>query len=232
MVKRDLEIVYNASLDPVEMKPEMEKLIIGLTEIIPLDNQDERKKLAKKIKGDSREKVLQKMAKEFLRFYEEREKRVGKEISREIDKSILLYTIDHLWVDHLTALDSLKEGVRLRGYGQRDPLVEYRKESYQMFQDLLGKIDYHVARRVLRVEVANQPKQEGRISEGRGKLSLPSQGSSGEVSREGNDVFSDNQEERQKVEKVVSNQEKVGRNDPCPCGSGKKYKKCCYPKFG
>ena len=94
-------------------------------------------------------------------------------VSREIEKSVLLYTIDNLWVDHLTALDSLKEGVRLRSYGQRDPLVEYRKESYEMFQELLGRIDYHLARRIFRVEVQAQPKAPVRAVETRGELETP-----------------------------------------------------------
>jgi preprotein translocase subunit SecA len=121
---------------------------------------------------------------------------------REIEKFVWLQTIDRLWIDHLDAMDDLREGVSLRGYGQQDPLVEYKKEAFESFERLINTIEAEVVRRVFRVQVGRQP----------------------EPVRRPMDVVSERP--------VVAGKKKIGRNDPCPCGSGKKYKKCCYPKFG
>ncbi len=223
IINNQFKTLWNISLDPETMESDYRKLIIGFCEIIPVEDSQIRKNWQDKISGLKEEKTIQWLMKKFNQFYNQREKVIGSEAAREIEKSVLVYTIDNLWVDHLTALDNLKEGVRLRGYGQRDPLVEYRKESYQMFQELLGKIEHHLARRIMRVDVGIKPSVSGRMSEGRGKIVDPSQ-------QKPEDVSSSNSETK-KIEPIVSDQPSPGRNDPCPCGSGKKYKKCCYPKF-
>jgi len=221
IIEKELGTIWNMSLDPVTMVPDYRKLVIGFGEIVPIP-EDQRKKLKDGIKDKKEEETIDWLFDKFKQIYDKREEVLGPEASREIEKSVLVYTIDNLWVDHLTALDSLKEGVRLRGYGQRDPLVEYRKESYEMFQDLLAKIDNHVARRILRVEVGLRQQSTG-VQEGRGKMINPNQPQPEQTSQ--------NQEQGKKIQPIVSDQPSPGRNDPCPCGSGKKYKKCCYPKY-
>jgi len=223
-IGKEIEIIVAASLDSQTVKPISSKAIMGFTEIIPIEDKEEREKLEKKIKDSSQEEATARLKDVVQVFYQLRRENLGAEVCREIEKSVLLYTIDHLWVDHLTALETLKEGVRLRGYGQRDPLVEYRKESYQMFQELLAKINFHLARRIFRVEIQKQPTvASAQKVEARGEMFVP-----GAV---------DNQaagpsKSASKAKPVVSGQLHPGRNDPCPCGSGKKYKKCCYPKYG
>jgi preprotein translocase subunit SecA len=217
---QEIKNLWNMSLDPESMKPDYKKLIIGFNEIIPIENKDERENIENKIKKMNEKKAINFLKKTFDKYYQQREEVLGPDASRQIEKSVLLYTLDNLWVDHLTALDNLQEGVRLRGYGQRDPLVEYRKESYQMFQDLLAKVDHHVSRRIMRVDVGIKPTLTGRVKEGRGKFVSPESQGSQPVEQKG-----------KKIEPITSNQPSPGRNDPCPCGSGEKYKKCCYPKY-
>jgi preprotein translocase subunit SecA len=139
-------------------------------------------------------------------FYDLKEKEVSSEIMRQIEKYIMLQIVDNQWKDHLLAMDHLKEGIGLRGYGQRDPLVEYKKEAFDMFADMTNRINTEILTRVFRVQI----KSEEQVP-----VSLPKQQRL---------VYNkSNGEARQPVRKS----EKVGRNDPCPCGSGKKYKKCC-----
>ncbi len=221
IIDEELRTIWNMSLDPGTMKPDYRKLVLGFGEVVPIPEK-ERKDLEEGLEDKEEAEAIDWLFDKFEQIYKKREEVLGTDASREIEKSVLLYTIDNLWVDHLTALDSLKEGVRLRGYGQRDPLVEYRKESYDMFQDLLAKIDNHVARRILRVEVGLRQQTAG-VQEGRGEMIKPNQPQFGQPA----------QDERQgkKIQPIVSDQPSPGRNDPCPCGSGEKYKKCCYPKY-
>jgi len=223
-LKREMEQIVNFSLDAKTMMPDYKRVVLAFTEIVPIEDHSLRQALEKEFKGLSAEELVKKLKNNIVNAYKKHQERLGAEVARQIEKSVLLYTIDNLWVDHLTALDSLKEGVRLRGYGQRDPLVEYRMESFKMFKELLAKIDYHVVRRLFRVEVQIRPQTPaGAISESRGQISL----SKFQAANQKNAQQLGNSQ----VKQVVSNQPKVGRNDPCPCGSGKKYKKCCYPKY-
>jgi preprotein translocase subunit SecA len=147
----------------------------------------------------------------------ESEKKIGeKDLMEKIEKTILLQSIDHYWINHLEIMENLKGGIGLRAYGQRDPLVEYKRESYLKFNELLSAIERQVVYTIYKVGLiervqTEQPKEiklsgptKVAIVNGKRKIGLPT--------------------EARRV--------KVGRNDPCPCGSGKKYKKCCYPKYG
>jgi preprotein translocase subunit SecA len=118
---------------------------------------------------------------------------------RQVEKIVCLRIIDMLWLEHLENMNYLRDSVRLRAYGQRDPLVEYKSEGHKMFQKLLQMFESSIVQTIFRLSIEQEQKQ-------------PSP-STTEVSPQ-------------------SKKSKVGRNDPCPCGSGKKYKKCCYPKYG
>ncbi|MDT8318673.1 MAG: preprotein translocase subunit SecA [bacterium] len=143
--------------------------------------------------------------------YALKEEQLGPDLLRHIEKVIMLQTIDTLWKEHLLSMDLLKEGIGLRGYGQKDPKQEYKKEGYQMFMDMMGRVYYDVVQKLFSVQISREEdasfleeRQEQRMFLGRGEGGEPEERSP--VKREG---------------------DKVGRNDPCPCGSGKKYKKCC-----
>jgi len=134
-----------------------------------------------------------------------------------MEKFVYLGTIDRLWIDHLDAMDNLREGVGLRGYGQKDPLVEYKKEAYTSFEKLMANIDAEIVRRIFRIQIASQPKTQTQI-----QTNIDTQDGMGLGT----------QPQARNVQPVISGQKKLGRNDPCWCGSGKKWKRCHYPQLG
>ena len=141
----------------------------------------------------------------------------------EIEKGILIRSIDNLWVEHLETVDYLRRGIGLRGYGQRDPLVEYKKEAYHMYQDLLALIQKQVSYSIFKTgDMANFISPS--IIERAKKYSAPLKEMTKKV-----DMSSSPSGTIDLARNKLKDQEgnKVGRNDPCPCGSGKKYKKCC-----
>ena len=152
--------------------------------------------------------------------YAEKEKQIGEEAMRTYERIIMLNIIDAQWKDHLLALDHLKQGIGLVGYGQKDPLVEYKKESFDMFQAMLDRIDTTTIRSLFNLQVVAEQAptelQRRRAAARRTSMNFtgPNQGAAAAG------------EEAGKIKTVVRGQPKVGRNDPCPCGSGKKYKKC------
>ena len=141
------------------------------------------------------------------RLYEQREQEFGPEIVRELERVILLKNVDTLWMDHIDAMEELQRGIRLRAYAQRDPVVEYRMEGYDMFDAMIAQIRENTARMMLtvRLQTKEEPKRE--------EVAKPTMATGA----------GDGSEEK----RPMVNGKKVGRNDPCPCGSGKKYKKCC-----
>ena len=156
--------------------------------------------------------------------YAKKEARLTGELMRELERRILLHTLDSEWKDHLYSMDSLKEGIGLRGYGQRDPLIEYKKEAYDMFEDLIGGLKEEVSKLIFRVEIAKEPFLE-RVLVGDPQMPQPTLGRINQ--KEGNNNLSQVQ---MKIPTHKRSESKVGRNDPCPCGSGKKYKYCCGRK--
>jgi len=202
---------------------DFKKVSLEFSEILPL-NSSGRQALVKKLQDSKNpQKELLKILKSA---WLERQKLFGKALMYDVLKYLFLTTLDPLWVEHLTILDDLKDGVRLRAYAQKDPLIEFRKDGFAMFQNLISSFEYNLARRVFRVApntetpVTSTPQ----VEEGRGDkidFSVPP------------DSQSLPQTSAPTKSKTITNSTpKPGRNDPCPCGSGKKYKKCCYPKYG
>ncbi|MBM4145463.1 MAG: preprotein translocase subunit SecA [Nitrospira sp.] len=138
--------------------------------------------------------------------YETKEAEIGSEVMRYLEKVVMLQVIDTQWKDHLLGMDHLKEGIGLRGYGQKDPLVEYKKEAFDVFADMTSRLSTEIIGRLYKIQVQKQeavikePVRQMKLNYNRGA------DSSAHTARHGR---------------------KIGRNDPCPCGSGKKYKKCC-----
>ncbi len=163
----------------------------------------------------SPEELSEKLSTQALNAYEAKEQEVGAELMRHLERMFLLHTIDTLWKDHLLSMDHLREGIGLRGYAQKDPLQEYKREAFQMFADLVERIKEHTLSFLFRVQVTREEEVE-RMEEERRNQRLRLVYSRGEEARE----------EKPK-RKPIRRGRKIGRNDPCPCGSGKKYKKCC-----
>jgi len=145
--------------------------------------------------------------------YAEKEKLFGEKMMRWLERRIILDIVDTQWKDHLLTLDHLKEGIGLRGYGQKDPLVEFKKEAFILFEDMMGRIDTETVRYLFLVQPA-RPEDEAREIERRQRRQqqeMQLQAGAAQAAEQ---------------PKPVRTGAKVGRNDPCPCGSGKKYKKC------
>jgi len=157
--------------------------------------------------------------------YAERERELGPELLRALERHEMLIVIDHQWKDHLLSIDHLKEGIGLRGYGQRDPLTEYKKEAFDLFQDMVERVKAAVVERLFKVQLVREgaPVQVPTIT----ARALPMTESRGESPIENRR----NAAAPASTPRTATG-EKIGRNDPCPCGSGKKYKKCCYLKQG
>jgi preprotein translocase subunit SecA len=151
--------------------------------------------------------------------YHALEERVGDAVMlAEVEKAVMLRTIDDLWIEHLEAMDHLRHGIGLQGYGQRDPLVVYKQEAYRMFNDLVAAINQRVARMIFKIQIATETAEQElhRLA----PMARPVQLSA--PAKEAGDEHASRIGSRAPGQKM----EKVGRNDPCPCGSGKKYKKC------
>ena len=157
---------------------------------------------------------------ELKKRYAIKEQQIGVEAMRTYERIIMLNIIDAQWKDHLLSLDHLKQGIGLVGYGQKDPLVEYKKQSFDLFQEMLDRIDTTTIRSLFNLQVvAEEPPEALRQRRmPRRSTSLTFTGPNQGAAPAG--------EEAGKVKTVVRDQPKVGRNEPCPCGSGKKYKKC------
>jgi len=147
--------------------------------------------LEKAQKAELKTQILEMIKKQGYKEedYQKKETELGSERMRQVEKVVFLRILDMLWLEHLENMDYLRDSVRLRAYGQRDPLVEYKSEGHKMFQELLKRIEIGIANTILKVSLTERPQQERPVT-------------------------------------VSARKEKVGRNDPCPCGSGKKYKKC------
>jgi preprotein translocase subunit SecA len=209
--------------------------------------------------GDVHQEIVDLMDDEARKEYEEKYNKVGKEVMDNVERMVYLRSIDTIWIEHLNAMDLLREGIGLRGYGQRDPLVEYKAEAYALFQRLLGNINAQVVEILLKADIQPQPRklaveQPARNIQMRGADEQMAAGTFGNVSNgSGGEPLTAENPTPQRSEVLNQVQKptgsgvevtvrkrgesrpttssggifpKVGRNEPCPCGSGKKYKKC------
>ena len=174
------------------------------------------------LKGRKREDLEDLLEEIVEKTYELKEQEVGPELMRDIERHVALDLINRKWIDHLDAMDYLREGIGLRGYAQRDPIVEYKKEAYELFQNMLTGVQDDMVRVMYRVQTQEPPKRRRMTYDNVVELSADGpqgmgNGDAGPMSRAHGAPESGSQ--------------KVGRNDPCPCGSGKKFKKCCLGKI-
>ncbi len=193
---------------------EREKIVSEFIAIIPFDLASQGQFLKQLEQFHTTGETIEFLIKLISDMYETREKEVSSEIMRQIEHWVSLQVMDNLWMDHLDAIDDLREGIGLRGYGQRDPLVEYKNEAFNMFERLIATIDSEIVHRLFKVQVqlaqppTNNPQPTTKVPE------KPVQ-----------------TKNNQPVNQLPVIAKKLGRNDPCWCGSGKKWKKCHYPNL-
>ena len=156
------------------------------------------------------EGLAETIAASAFELYAKKEREIGEDNFRQLERYVMLNTVDTLWKDHLLSMDHLKEGIGLRGYAQQNPLIVYKKEGFEMFQGMISRIQEQTLSILFRI----QPAEPEKIQE----IHKP---------KEQNLIFSGSDSEPLKKKPVRRSNEKTGRNDPCPCGSGKKFKKCC-----
>ncbi len=202
--------------------------------LIPFDMASQKRLQADLEKLADKGRMINHLQNIIERSYEAREKQVGPEIMREMERFVTLTTIDQLWMDHLDAVDDLREGIGLRGYAQRDPLVEYKQEAFILFEQLMTSIDYEICHKIFRIQVGS-PEQSAiptNVILGRQDVAsdlMPETAAGPDPNQQVTDVSPS----QAVIKPVVSGNKKIGRNDPCPCGAinpntGRpyKYKQC------
>ncbi len=243
------ERLKNAIVSSVEMQymiqdENMNKNILDqFVEIIPLDPHSQKHILEQIESRHEKEEKIEFLTTLSSDIFKRRQEELGKEIANHISKIVSLQVIDNLWMNHLTAMEDLRIGMRLQAFSQRDPLVEYKNEAFKLFEKLIAGVDDGIVTRIFKVQiVADQP-----------TVDLEAASTNTPAEEIGEEAASEKQKVKSKKKKVISNEQvtnpnsqlparnasasavggpspkKLGRNDPCWCGSGKKYKKCHYP---
>jgi preprotein translocase subunit SecA len=169
----------------------LEGLIHEARRILPVELRQEE------LSPLSRSEIEEELQERARTLYEERERELGAENMRVLERLVMLRTIDNHWIEHLTHMENLRQGIGLEAYGQRDPLVAYKREAHEVFETLMESIQHDIVHTIYHVRIAKEPAPRPQV--------LP---------------------QEQKGKAPVRVGKKIGRNDPCPCGSGKKYKKC------
>jgi preprotein translocase subunit SecA len=216
-----------------------EKIVEAFSTIIPFDDTS-RKQLVQQLEQyhatNEKTEFLTSVA---MDVYTKREEQLGVPLLRQIERIVGLSVIDTFWMDHLDAIENLRQGIGLRGYGQRDPLVEYKNEAYRMFEQLVSAIDDEIVHRIYKVQVQQGPQPHVHTHENTPSSEVSSEigKAQREKSKEKNSsagLGSSNNSSLIQPRSVGESKDskKLGRNDPCWCGSGKKWKKCHYPQLG
>jgi len=226
----DEEVERNISMHCVgeDYEWQVEKITTEIQNIFAFSQQDGKK--LEQIKEDKSKNSAEKITlmQEYVmgkakEAYIKKEQEIGTEALRQVEKAIILQTIDTLWMNHLDEIDYLRQGIGLRGYGQRDPLIEYKREAFHMFSHLMENMRSTTVRTVFKISLMSTAPEAKAVE------ILPEnvqyQGAQENASQFGNTEESGNQQQAQ-PQKPIINSNKVGRNDPCPCGSGKKFKNC------
>ncbi|HJV45788.1 MAG TPA: preprotein translocase subunit SecA [Bacillota bacterium] len=186
---------------PPEEVPE-EWNLEGLLELFEASFLPKERLVLKDLKNQESEEITEKIHELIEQLYAEREAYIGPEQMREFEKVVVLRAVDSKWLEHIDAMDQLRQGIHLRAYGQTDPLREYQFEGFEMFNDMIAAIEEEVATYIMKAEVSGNSLERQEVAKG--------------------EAVNPNAES----EPARRDENKVGRNDPCPCGSGKKYKNC------
>ncbi|CAM3570775.1 preprotein translocase subunit SecA [Vibrio aquimaris] len=168
-----------------------------------------------------REKILE----TSIAVYKEKETVVGEQVLRNFEKSVMLQTLDTLWKEHLAAMDHLRQGIHLRGYAQKNPKQEYKRESFELFEGLLDALKSDVITILSKVRVQQQEEVERMEEQRLAQAEEAARRAQAQHASAGNQLANESQEDHSN-QPMVREERKVGRNEPCPCGSGKKYKQC------
>ncbi len=224
------EIIYKERrevLDGEDLKEKIQKMMHSVTEQIVQTHQTEAgidaEGLVTEVKSilnvelqnvnEDSEELVEEIYNQVIEKYDEKEKEVGEKELRELERVVMLKVVDQKWMDHIDAMDELKDGIGLRAYGQKDPVVQYRIEGFDMFDQMVNDIKTDVVKILVHLKEIQKVERKQTV-----KIT-------GEGLKNSEEPAKPNK--TQTNEPVKNNGPQVGRNDPCPCGSGKKYKNCC-----
>ncbi len=212
LIFSEVETIVNSRMIEGFSDPEINAIVKEFITIIPFDDESQSKLSIELQKVQDPQKISAALIDIARTTYEEREKQLGSGVTREIEKYVYLATIDEKWMDHLDNMDSLRDGIGLRGYAQRDPLIEYQQEAFSMFERLITSIEQSVVKKIFRISPVSRP-----VSVTPRNMVL-----------EKKDLVTGDKTVARKSKTTSNNSTnaKIGRNDPCPCGSGLKWKKC------
>ncbi|MBK7091143.1 MAG: preprotein translocase subunit SecA [bacterium] len=238
----------NSIIDKLDHREEIEEMIVQTADAIVIENSTKGEDedtidlsnmllacqnsflltfdpRSKELLELTRQGLAEKLGEMAIQHYHNKEAFHGPDVMRQLERFALLTTIDTEWKEHLYEMDQLKSGIGLRAYGQRDPLIEYKKEAFSMFEALLGRIDRNAVSLVFKLQPVDRSQVQQRRQQQQARLTSVHESISGMQSVA---PQAEQPEEAMpsKVKPIVRDMPKVGRNDPCPCGSGKKYKKC------
>ncbi len=213
-LRNEIEALVHICVDD-DGRINYDQLIREFGTIVPFDPQSQEHLKAELSSRTDHAEFLTHLVEDL---YNQREQKVGEDIMRQIERWITLSAIDTFWMEHLEAIDDLREGIGLRGYGQREPLVEYKNEAYGLFERLISNIDSEIIHRIFKVQV--QMGQSVSMNNSSADTAITKQAKRAKKNVSSVSISSETSNEKKT---------KIGRNDPCPCGSGKKWKKCHYP---
>jgi preprotein translocase subunit SecA len=211
-----------AALGQSVSSEDLERLSKDINMLLPI----EKKEIISKFNSLNTDPLITHLEKKITDYYRVKEKKAGHDIWMEVCRMMFLSTIDTYWTEHLTAIEDLREGINLRGYAQIDPLVAYKNEAFGLFERLIGNVNFEATRRILKVEVDVAPTQQQQKEQP--KVFLSASGINPFTQQKQEAPSGESQQQTVPVSQAASR--KLGRNEPCWCGSGKKYKKCHYPK--
>jgi preprotein translocase subunit SecA len=202
---------YPEEWDLVGLKEKMAKLMLLRLDISP-----------DKISSFKQEELIDRLKKNAHTLYEKKEEIISSDLMRKLERLATLRIIDERWKEHLYEMDQLKEGIGLRAYGQKDPLIEYKREGYNLFVNMINRTNEEIVELIFKAQIAEEAPSTRR---------MPAGVVTHHASASGMGYSTANQQQENQPsgakKRPVRVEVKVGRNDPCPCGSGKKYKKCC-----
>jgi preprotein translocase subunit SecA len=225
MVTAEVSTIVAAYASEKDSSFDREKIVTEFCSIIPFDEGSQKQLFMQLEQLHGASEITEFLSKVATDMYEAREKQMTPDVMAQVERWVSLNVIDNLWMDHLDAIDDLREGIGLRGYGQRDPLVEYKNEAFSMFERLMAALDSEIVHRIYKVNVQMAPNGSETGGKRQEARELPKMETN--ITQAAKRMKT-NAEPVSKPPKVNPKKE-LGRNDPCWCGSGKKWKKCHYP---
>lgn len=210
MIDSVADSIVGMFIEGEDQQLNVESLNTEIMNIFGIDMLQEIKK-----NKNNTEKITEILKKKAMEIYTQKEEEIGSEQLRELERVVMLKVVDEKWMNHIDSMDELKNGIGLRAYGQKDPVVQYRLEGFDMFDEMISDIKVDVTKILMHIRQQGDAKrQEAAKITGAALEAIHSVDGGAKIGTD--------------VDRTVRNEEpKIGRNDPCPCGSGKKYKNCC-----